>query len=101
MKKRRGFHVEPIIISTKKPLSWNIRAGTVAWTILNYVVNEPGEWTLPSIADDMGVNTKLYGSVRGQLVKAGYITMKDAFGRNGAHRLLPTNAGREAFMRSE
>ena len=103
MRKNRGLSVEPEVIICRRPsrtLRKKIKMGSIAWIILNYVVNEPGEWTLPSIVKDMEVTTKSYASVRTDLIKAGYILSKDASGGHGAHKLIPTPAGIEAFSRT-
>tara|TARA_R110000796_G_scaffold63155_5_gene145613 strand:+ start:1548 stop:1802 length:255 start_codon:yes stop_codon:yes gene_type:complete len=78
-----------------------IKTGSIAWTILNYVVNEPGEWTLPSIVKDMGGATKSYASVRTDLIKVEYILSNDSSGNFGAHKLIPTPEGIEAFSKAE
>ncbi len=104
MRRKRGFSVEPEVIIFRRPgrtLRWNIKMGSIAWIILNYVVNEPGEWTLPDIVKDMGITTKSYASVRTDLINAGYILSKDSSGNHGAHKLVPTQAGIEAFSRVE
>jgi hypothetical protein len=103
-RKRKGFRVEPEVMITRRPsrtLKKKIKVGSIAWKILNYVVNEPGVWTVPEIAKDLEDKPKYYGSIKRELVDAGYIINKDAMGRYGAHRLIATQAGAEAFMRAE
>jgi hypothetical protein len=104
MGRPRGFIVEPEIIVKRRPsrsLKKKIKMGSIAWIILNYVVNEPGEWTLPQIVHDMNITTKSYAAVRTELINVGYILSKDSSGFHGAHVLIPTQAGIEAFSRAE
>ena len=99
--KNKGFNIEPEIVIKKrapKRLSRQIRSGSTAWHILNYVCSEPDEWTIHEIAADMTGRERTFIHEKTSLRSAGYIVNGKKHGRS--YKLLPTLAGIYAFERA-
>ena len=75
-----------------------MRALSRRWTILNYIVSEPDEWTARSIADDLEDSPKHIGSAVRALEMQGLLVKGKHIGR--ARALFPTPAGVEALYES-
>ena len=68
------------------------------WSILNYVVSEPNEWTCRAIAEDLGTSPKHVSMAVRSLEQKGLLVKGKKVGR--AHALFPTPAGVEALYES-
>jgi len=68
------------------------------WSILNYVVSEPDEWTCRAIAEDLGVCPKDIGMAVRALEQRGLLVKGKKVGR--ARALFPTPAGVEVLYTS-
>tara|TARA_R100000700_G_C3079237_1_gene85737 strand:- start:221 stop:535 length:315 start_codon:yes stop_codon:yes gene_type:complete len=101
-KRNKGFRVEPeVIVKRRAPskLSRNIKSGSTAWHILNYVCSEPDEWTIKEIAQDMLGRERTYIQERTSLKSCGYLVNGTRSGQS--YKLLPTLAGIYAFERAD
>lgn len=65
------------------------------WKILNYVVNEPNEWTTREISEDLEEDLSAMINVVIKLKNLGYITTGKTVGR--AKALVPTVSGIQAL----
>jgi len=72
-----------------------LRSLTRTWSILNYAVSEPDEWTCRAIAEDLGENTKHVGMAVRSLQIKGFLVKGRKIGR--ARALFPTPEGVEAL----
>jgi DNA-binding MarR family transcriptional regulator len=68
----------------------------MTWTILNYVVSEPGEWTASEIAEDLGLHLFNLSNTVSSLKSRNLILGQHVEGVRGA-KLFPTPAGKEHF----
>lgn len=65
------------------------------WTVLNYAVSEPNEWTSRAIADDLGDNPKTVSMAARSLEQRGFVVKGQKVGR--ARAWFPTPAGVKAL----
>jgi len=65
------------------------------WTILNYVVSEPDEWTTRQITEDLEEDLSAMVNVVIKLKKLGYVQTGKTVGRSKT--LVPTDAGVQAL----
>ena len=68
------------------------------WTVLNYVVAEPNQWTCRSIADDLGDKFDAITAAVLSLTKRGMIVRGEKVGKSRV--LLPTPQGVEVLYES-
>ena len=71
---------------------------TMTWTILNYIVSEPGEWTASDIAEDLGVHLFNLSNTVSNLKERNLILTEHVEGRRAA-KLFPTKAGKDFFLK--
>ena len=72
-----------------------MRTLTRRWTVLNYAVCEPNQWTCRTIAEDLGDDPKHVGMAARFLEMSGLIVKGERIGR--ARALFPTPEGVEAL----
>ena len=70
----------------------------MTWTILNYVVSEPGEWTASEIAEDLGLHLFNLSNTVSNLKDRNLILAEHTEGRKSA-KLFPTKKGKEHFLK--
>jgi len=68
------------------------------WTVLNYAVSEPNQWTCRSIADDLDDSFHAITEAAIFLVQSGLMVKGGQVGRSRV--LIPTPAGVEALYRA-
>jgi hypothetical protein len=88
--------------SSTPPPSTRIYRNSSSWQLLNYVVSEPGEWSVPLVAQDMGGGSRVkstYETALFRLQKRGYVVTGEKT-RKG-FLLYPTKMGIEAFKHSQ
>ncbi len=76
-----------------------MQSNTMTWTILNYVVSEPGEWTASEIAEDLGVHLFNLSNTVSNLKERNLILAEHTEGRQAA-KLSPTKAGTEHLIKT-
>lgn len=67
------------------------------WTVLNYAVSEPNQWTCRSIADDLGDNFHGITEATIFLMQNGLVVKGGMVGRS--RTLIPTPKGVEVLYR--
>ena len=67
-----------------------VKRGTLRWRVLVWACSEPGEWTVDSIADDMGEPERSVRNAIQGLKGRGLLSR--------GHRLLPTPDGERAIQ---
>lgn len=68
-----------------------LRVESRPWTVLNYAVSEPNEWTCRAIAEDLGVIPKKISTAARSLEQRGLLVKGPKIGQ--AHTLFPTPDG--------
>jgi hypothetical protein len=98
---KSNYYIEPVVIYKRRHrrtgATMKVRSGSTRWHILNYVVNEPGSWTLPEIVKDMGGNANTYANAKKILLSSGCIIGGDKRSGSKSFTLHPTAAGIKAF----
>ena len=76
-----------------------MQRNTMTWTVLNYVVSEPGEWTASEIAEDLGIHLFNLSNTVSSLKDRNFILAEHTEGRKAA-KLFPTQAGKVRLAES-
>tara|TARA_R110000824_G_scaffold198802_5_gene382850 strand:+ start:1215 stop:1472 length:258 start_codon:yes stop_codon:yes gene_type:complete len=79
----------------KKKRKRRLSRASRSWSVLNYAVCEPNEWTARLIAEDLGDKFNRITSIIKLLLNKGYVVKDAKVGKGRA--LLPTPAGVEAL----
>jgi hypothetical protein len=74
-----------------------LKQGSRRWTVLNYAVSEPNQWTCRGIADDLSDNFHGITEAALFLVRNGLVVKGEQVGRSRV--LIPTPAGVETLYR--
>ena len=75
-----------------------VKATSLPWQVLNYVVSEPDEWTCNTMAEDLGKNQRKVSTAIRSLIDRGLIVRSKMIGRSSTY--IPTPDGVETLYKA-